>query len=119
MALGNGYRNAVADDHSCGSSGRQHLAPRAPQPLVDHTGIHSVVKLDRPVGVCIHALAESRQLECPLWVIHVQGVANLNAHACQLRPESGHCLKACVSPALCQWQTYAMQSSQEDLLSAC
>src|SRR5262249_46710288 len=68
MALGNGYRNAAADDHSCGSSDRQYLAPRGPQPLVDHTGIHSVVKLDRPVGVCIHALAESRQLECPLWV---------------------------------------------------
>src|SRR5512132_234074 len=63
----NGYRNGATDDHSCGSSGRQYLAPRGPQPLVDHTGIHSVVKLDRPVGVCIQALAESRQLECPLW----------------------------------------------------
>ena len=60
MALDNGYRNAVADDHSCGSSGRQYLAPRGPQPLVDDTGI---AKLDRPVGVRFHAMAESRQLE--------------------------------------------------------
>ena len=65
MALANGYRNAAGDDHSCGSSGRQYLAPRGPQPLVDDTGIHPVAKLDRPVGVCIHALAESRQLEPP------------------------------------------------------
>ena len=63
MALDNGYRNAVADDHSCGSSGRQYLAPRGPQPLVDDTGIHPAAELDRPVGVCIHAMAESRQLE--------------------------------------------------------
>jgi hypothetical protein len=63
MALDNGYRNAVADDRSCGSSGRQYLAPRRPQPLVDDTGIHPVAKLDRSVGVCIHAMAESRQLE--------------------------------------------------------
>jgi hypothetical protein len=65
MALGHGYRNAAADDHSCGSSGRQYLAPRGAQPLVDDTGVHPVAKLDRPVGVCIHALAESRQLEPP------------------------------------------------------
>jgi len=63
MALDNGYRNAVADGHSCGSSGRQYLAPHGPQPLVDDTGIHPIAKLDRPVGVCIHAMAESRQLE--------------------------------------------------------
>jgi hypothetical protein len=63
MALDNGYHNPVADDHSGGSSDRQHLAPRGPQPLVDHIGIHPVAKLDRPVGVCIHAMAESRQLE--------------------------------------------------------
>jgi hypothetical protein len=63
MALGNGYRNAAADDHSCGSSGRQYLAPGGAEPLVDDTGIHPVAKLNRPVGVCIHALAESRQLE--------------------------------------------------------
>src|SRR5262245_9348338 len=62
MALGNGYRNAAADDCFCGSSGRQYLASRRPQPLVDDTGIYPVAKLDRPVGVCIHALAESRQL---------------------------------------------------------
>jgi hypothetical protein len=30
---------------------------------VDDTGIHPAAKLDRPVGVCIHAMAESRQLE--------------------------------------------------------
>src|SRR6516162_9113927 len=84
MALGNGYRNAAADDHCCRSSGRQYLASRGPQPLVDHTGIHSVVKLDRPVGVCIRALAESRQLECPLWVISDRG----GRSQCPLRPES-------------------------------
>ena len=59
MALGNGYHNAVADDRSGGSSGRQYLAPRGPQPLVDDTGIHPIAELDRPVGICIHAMAES------------------------------------------------------------
>jgi hypothetical protein len=49
----------------CGRSGCQYLAPRGAQPLVDDTGIHPVAKLDWPVGVCIHALAESRQLEPP------------------------------------------------------
>jgi hypothetical protein len=35
--LGNGNHNAGVDDRSCGSSGRQYLAPRGPQPLVDDT----------------------------------------------------------------------------------
>jgi hypothetical protein len=40
-----------------------NILHRGPQPLVDDAGIHPVAKLDRPVGVCIHAMAESRQLE--------------------------------------------------------
>src|SRR6516162_3386513 len=65
MALGNGVRNAVAVYPSCGNSGRQYLAPRGAQPLVDHIGLHPFPKLNRSLGVCIHAMAESRQLEAP------------------------------------------------------
>jgi hypothetical protein len=62
MALDNAYRNAVADYPSCRNPGRQYLAPRWAQPLVDHIGIHPVAKLNRPMGVCIHAMAVPRQV---------------------------------------------------------
>ena len=65
MALGNGLRNAVAVYPSCGNSGRQYLAPRGAQPLVDHIGLPPFSELNRSLGVCIHAMAESRQLEAP------------------------------------------------------
>ena len=65
MAFGNGVRNAVAVYPSCGNSGRQYLAPRGAQPLVDHIGLPPFPELNRSLGVCIHAMAESRQLEAP------------------------------------------------------
>jgi len=51
MALGNGYRNAAADDHCCRSSGRQYLASRGPQPLVDPEVKLDVAVSDRHVNL--------------------------------------------------------------------
>ena len=66
MVVAHAGYHASLGTHAPGGTHSQHFAPRRPQPLVDYIGLHPFPKLNRSLGVCIHAMAESRHLEAPL-----------------------------------------------------